>query len=341
MKKIISLFLVIIILTLSFTGCEYYESRKRIHAVTYENAIFDHAQNLYTYSGIRMYASQAVVSYFENLNPEEFKENMALLMEESHDFIWCLEPQGKDIILSEYPNHPERLYAIMDTKIENIPSNFITVSFREEEGGFLAGYIAAKSTQVGKVAYLGGKETDISKKYELGFLAGIEYAAKELGTYVLCDVKYIGDDYNNALAKEAALSLYNEGGCDIIFDTLANGGTGAIEAAEESQKFIIGSGAEQSTYGYSSIIAVVVKNTKVAVSNLISKYIDKELKMGVNYEYGIKERMIDLSKTTNRLNKKVDEDVNNVKYMISKGEIVVPKTLEELEVFKVNLNTNI
>ena len=66
MKKI-TLLLLIIITSFSLFGCEYYEGMKKISGISYENELFNSVQNGDTYSGIRMHASNAKVSYFENL----------------------------------------------------------------------------------------------------------------------------------------------------------------------------------------------------------------------------------------------------------------------------------
>ena len=337
MKKI-TLLLLIIITSFSLFGCEYYEGMKKISGISYENELFNSVQNGDTYSGIRMHASNAKVSYFENLVKEEFYDNFKTIIEERHDFIWCVEGGAFDTMVKEAVNYPDIKFAVVDSSEKNLPDNFITLSFREEEGGFLAGYIAANVSEAGIIGYLAGKESLISKKYEYGFIAGAQYAKSKLNKPIEVKSLYIEEDYNHQKGKDCALSLYNDGECDIIFHTLQTGGFGAIEAAKESNKFIIGSGNDQSSYAPSNVVTSIVKNTKLAVSNTITKYLDKQLEFGKNYEYGIKDRMIDISKTYRLIDKKLINEISDIKKEIINGTISVPDSEEELNEYIKTLN---
>lgn len=332
MKKIVSVILTIMLL-LAFSGCEYYEPMRKVTGMTYENEMFNGAQNHESYNGLRAHAANLKISYFENTDKNTFESNFKTIIGEGHDFIWCVENGGKDIMLKEGVNHPDVLFAILDTYIENIPSNFITISFREHEGGFLAGYVAAKSTTAGKVGFLGGKEDEILKKYESGFIAGVNYAAKLSGTSVLTESIYTGNDHDTSIAKEAALNLYNEKGCDIVFHALQAGAYGAIEGAVEAGKLIICSGTDQSTNAADNVLISIIKNTKIAVSNTISKYIEREPISGINYVFGVKDRLISLSRNNKLLDRKLFNEANDIRNKIAAEEIKVPQNAEELAIF--------
>ena len=336
MKKIITLCL-IIIMAFSVTGCEYYESSRRISVMTYENGIFDSIQNSESYSGIRIYATKAKISYFENLVADEYEENLTTILNEGHDFLWCLEAGGLSTIAKYANDYPKMNFGVIDETMENLPSNCISVTFREYEGGFLAGYIAGLSTKNGKLGYLAGKETPVTKKYETGFLAGMAYASQETSIPLTCEIVYIGEDYNKQLAKDAALKLYKVNDCDIIFHSLQTGGIGAIEAASSANKLIIGSCTNQATYGSDAVLVSIIKNTRLAMSNVISKYLAKELQFGVNHEFGIKDRIIDISTSNKLLDNDIQNKAEEIIAKIKNDEISVPKNEEELALFKETL----
>lgn len=340
MKKIIPI-LMIIILSLSFSGCEYYESMKKISAMTYENEIFNGVQNHESYTGLRGHASNAKISYFENTDKNEFRNNFTTIINEGHNFIWCLENGGKDIMLKEGVKYPETLFGIMDAYIENIPDNFVTISFKEHEGGFLAGYIAAKTTKTGIIGFLGGSESEISNKYKTGFIAGANYASSLSQTPIYIEALYAGSDYDKEAAKLSALSLYNEKGCDIVFHSLQTGAFGAIEGAVEAGKFIICSGTDQATNAADNVLVSILKNTKIALSNIISDYIEKEPVKGKNYVFGVKDRLITLSRNNKMLDRALYKEANEIRNKIAGGEITVPENNEDLEIYLNSLqNTN-
>ena len=337
MKKVIA-FLLYFTLLVSFCGCEYYEGMKKISGISYENEIFNGVQNSESYAGIRMHASNAKVSYFENLIEEEFYDNFKTIIEEGHDFIWCVENGAYDIMVKEAQNYPEIKFAVVDVSEDSLPDNFITLSFREEEGGFLAGYIAASVSKNGIIGYLAGEENFISKKYEYGFIAGAEYFKLNSDKKIEVKSLYIEEDFNQQKGKEGALSLYNEGECDVIFHSLQTGGFGAIEAAKEVNKLIIGSGSDQSSYAPANVVISIIKNTKLATSNIISKYLDKQLEFGRNYEFGMADRMIDVSKTNRLLSKNTISEIENIKKDIINSKISVPDSEYELNEYIKSLN---
>ena len=332
MKKIISL-LLLIVFCFSLSGCEYYESTRKVSCTTYANEIFNGAQNHETYNGLRAHASNLRVSYFENLNEDEFASNFNIIINEGHDFIWCLEKGGKNEVVKQAKSYPEVNFGIIDVKLDNVPQNVVTISFREEEGGFLAGYIAAKSSKTGIIGFVGENNNPITKKYACGFIAGANYASKLMGTPVQTEFLNVENEYDKQSAKLAALSLYNDFGCDIIFHALQTGGHGVIEAAGECEKLVIGSGTDQASYDYEHILASIIKNTKFAMSNVMDSYVERELEFGKNYEFGMSDRLISLSKTNILLDKKVNNEAREIRDAIAKGNIKVPSNDEELKNF--------
>lgn len=332
MKKILSLLLVLIF-CFSLAGCEYYENTRKVSCTTYNHEIFNGAQNHETYNGLRAHASNVRVSYFENLIEEEFVSNFNIIINEGHDMIWCLEAEGKDEVVKQAGNYPDVDFGIFDVKLDNVPKNVITISFREEEGGFLAGFIAAKSSKNGIIGFIGENNNPITKKYACGFIAGANYASKLMETPVQTEFLNVDDDYDKESAKLNALSLYNDYGCDIIFHVLQTGGHGVIEAAKECEKLLIGSGTDQASYDHEHVLVSIIKNTKYAMSNIMDKYVEKELEFGKNYEFGMSDRLISLSKTNILLDKKVNNEAREVRDSIAKGNIKVPKNDEELSAY--------
>ena len=216
MKRIVALLLVIVTV-LGFSGCDMYKGKKRVVGVTYENEIFNAAQNQECIQGLKLMSSEFRVAYFENLDPAEFENNFRTIINEGHEFIWCLEPKSKDILYKLAAEAQDyQVFGLMDATYEKIPDNITTITFREQEGAFLAGYVAAKVTEVNKVGLLAGEHNEIADKYEYGYRAGVHYASKELQKDIEVVTVYTDDDHSKPLGKQAATKLYNEDGCDII-----------------------------------------------------------------------------------------------------------------------------
>jgi len=324
MKKIIALVLVVSI-CLCMAGCDLYKGKKRIVGVTYQNEIFNAVQNQECMSGIKLMQNELRVAYYENENPEEFESNLRIIVKEGHEFIWCFEPESKDALEKIAPESPNTKFGLFDATYDGkIPENVTTVTFREHEGAFLAGYIAGRTTVNNILGFLGGKENDISRKFEYGYKAGILYAAKELGKQIDVVTLYTGDDHSKESGKSGAKKLYLESGCDIIFQATQVTGLGAIEAAVELNKLIIGNGIDQSSYGPKNVLTSVIKNAKNAVNRVTTMFTEDKDMGGKNFEYGLKDRVIGIAKTNTNMDKNVYRDAMALRDKILDDSLEIP-----------------
>ena len=326
LKKIIALCL-IIALCFGFSACDLYKGKTRVVGITYQGEIYNGVQNQECISGLKLMMSEIRVAHFENLYPEEFEDNLRTIVGEGHEFIWCFEHEGKDILykVSKEKDSEDTIFGLIDATYDKIPDNIVTITFREHEGAFLAGYIAAKKTETNIVGFLAGKESDVSKRYEYGYKAGVLYGAKTHGKDVTVATLYTGDDHSKSSGKEGALKLYNENYCDVIFQASQVTGLGAIEAAVECDKWIIGNGIDQSIQAPKNVLTCVTKNTKNAINMVTTKFIEDEDSIrGKNFDYGLKERVIGISKTTTNMSKDTYKEAMNLRDQIVGGTISVP-----------------
>ena len=335
MKKIISILLILTML-IAFSGCEYYEGKKKISGVSYESEIFNGTQNNEAYNGIRTFTSVARISYFENTVKEEFEDNFITIIGEGHDFIWCLEKGASEAVAKYAPEYEDRRFGVIDGVFEKIPANVVTVNFREQEGGFLAGYIAAKSSENKTIGYLGTSDF-IGDKYEAGFIAGANYAAKADGFEIAVECIRLDSEYDREGGKAQANYLYTEKRCDLIFCALQTGTFGAIDTAKELNAKIICAGVDYGSSAPENVLVSIIKNMKIATNNITSAYTEKTLEFGKAYEYGVKERMIAFSKVNN-LNRQLLDQANKVRISIADGKIIPPKNSEELNAYLSKLN---
>ena len=118
-----------------------------------------------------------------------------------------------------------------DVPLENVAS----ILFAEEQGSFLVGAAAALKTQTDTVGFIGGVENDLIKKFEAGFIAGVEAVNPDievLSQYITQPPDFNG--FNDpARGKEIAASMYSEG-ADVIYAAAGGSGLGVYQAASEA-----------------------------------------------------------------------------------------------------------
>lgn len=202
-----------------------------------------------------------------------------------------------DTLKKVAPEYPDVNFAIVNTVVK--APNVASILFKEHEGSYLAGALAAGMTsakgnpkinaekKIGVVA--GTKSTGIDK-----FVVGFAQGAKAVDPAVKVDVKYIDSFGDVAKGKQAAEQLYGSGS-DIVFGVAGGAGMGVIEAAKESKRYAIGVDTDQDAVAKGSVLTSMVKHTDKAVAEVVQKYAAGSYPKGQTLSYGLKEDGVGLS----------------------------------------------
>ncbi|HET7566248.1 MAG TPA: BMP family ABC transporter substrate-binding protein [Gemmatimonadaceae bacterium] len=167
------------------------------------------------------------------------------------------------------------------------PPNLAAVKFREEQGSFLVGALAALVGHSKRVGFVGGMDIPLIHKFEAGYRAGVKYVCPD------CTViaQYAGvtpDAFRDpGKGKELALSQY-QSGVNIIFHASGSTGLGVFEAARQTGKLAIGVDADQYAEAPGHVLTSMVKGVDEAVFDQIRRQKNGTFKGGI-YEYGLAE----------------------------------------------------
>jgi len=195
-------------------------------------------------------------------------------------------------LAKEYPNTN---FAVVDYSISTDakgnpippPPNVAAIKFKEEEGSFLVGALAALVGHSKKVGFVGGMDVPLIQKFEAGYKAGVKYVCAD------CTVisQYAGvtpEAFRNpGKGKELALNQYQQG-VNVIFHASGSTGLGVFEAARQTGKFGIGVDADQYGEAPGRVLTSMVKGIDVSVLDVIKRVKDHTFKGGV-YTYGLAE----------------------------------------------------
>jgi len=166
--------------------------------------------------------------------------------------------------------------------LESPPANLVGLKFREEEGSFLAGALAALVSKTGIIGFVGGMDIPLIHKFEAGYRAGARHVRPR------CDVLvgYAGVAAmafkDPAKGKELANSMYGRG-ADVIFHASGTTGLGVFEAAREQNKLAIGVDSDQYEEAPGHVLTSMVKDVDIAVFGVIA-----DVKAG-RFQGGIRE----------------------------------------------------
>jgi basic membrane protein A len=208
------------------------------------------------------------------------------------------------------------------------PPNLAALKFREEEGSFLVGALAALTSRSKELGFVGGMNFPLIHKFEAGYRAGIKHVCPTC-TIVSQYAGVTPEAFRNpGRGKELALSQYQQG-VDIIYHASGSTGLGVFEAARQTGKLAIGVDADQYAEAPGHILTSMVKGVDVAVFEATRWTRDGTFKGGI-YQLGLKEGGVGyIFDDNNRalIAPAVRERVEQLRQEIIAGRIKVPSTL--------------
>jgi basic membrane protein A and related proteins len=186
---------------------------------------------------------------------------------------------------------PDKKFACVDytvTPNDTLPPNLVALKFREEEGSFLVGALAALLTKTNKIGFVGGMEIPLIRKFQAGYVAG----ARAANPNVQVLVKYAGTTgaafKDPTKGKELGLAEYHAG-ADIIFHASGSTGLGVFEAGRELKKLAIGVDSDQYDEAPGVVLTSMVKRVDTAVFDTIRELKDGQWQSGVR-DFGLAEK---------------------------------------------------
>ena len=217
--------------------------------------------------------------------------------------------------------YPESNFAIIDFAYEEPGENLLGLVFKEQEVGYLAGYLAAKVSESGTISTVGGQKIPPVDRFIAGFQAGAKAANP--------DIKllngYSQDFVDQAKCKEVALDQIAKGS-DVVFQVAGGCGLGALDAAKEKSVWGIGVDKDQADLG-DHILTSAVKRVDQAVFQTIEKAANGEFAGGLT-AFGLAEDGVGLGETSSEVDQAIIDEVEEQKQSIIDGEITIPETVE-------------
>ena len=227
--------------------------------------------------------------------------------------------------LTEYaPQLPDTKFIFIDNGLDGVGDNLMSITYAQNEGSFLVGYIAGKLTTTGKIGAVGGEDSETINDFMVGYEAGAKYANEN----VEVQVQYAGTYDDPAKGKELALALY-DAGCDIVFQVASRTGEGVFEAAAERGLYAIGVDSDQKYINPDVIICSMIKQVGLSIVDTVNALIADGTWMGGEiWVADMFSGLVDVAYGDDTMPQQVSDElkaeVEEIKTKIISGEIEVP-----------------
>lgn len=273
--------------------------------------------------------------YLESSSPTDYVANLTQLAENSFTPVFAVGFLMTDALAEVAPQFPDTNFAIVDSVVEG-QENVTSLTFRDEEGGYLVGVVAGAMTQEDTnfttsdeqvVGFLGGQESDLISTFQAGYEAGVAASCPDCEVIV----QYAGttpDAFNDpARGSEIARQQINEG-ADVIYHASGATGAGLFEVAGEEDIFAIGTDSNQAeAFPEAPILTSAIKGVDNAVYRTIEQQINGEFPGGEVIDLGLAEGGYELApfgRFDDMVPQSVKDQVDEARQGIIDGEINVP-----------------
>ena len=271
---------------------------------------------------------------------EQFQQQYAGSTDPAYDLVCTIGFNQGDALTETAPEYADQNFMIVDTVVEE--PNVASYLFREHQGSFLMGVLAAELTQMdfsagagstdtdsAEVGFVGGVDSPVIRRFQAGYEAGVEYVSEDVNV----TTSYVGSYADPSGGQEAALSMY-QGGADIVYHASGATGVGVFQAAQEEERFAFGVDQDQSVSDDSFadvILASMVKRVDTAVYESISNVLDGEHQGGSTTALGLDSNGVECV-YGDQIGGEVPDDVvtavSDARDEIIAGNIDVPETTD-------------
>lgn len=225
-------------------------------------------------------------------NPTSIEPAMRAFAEKNFDLIIGVGFAQGPIMANVARDYPNIKFAIVDGVIfeddgTTPKKNVASLVFREHEGSYLVGMIAAAKSRTGVIGFVGGMDIPLIHKFRVGY----EEGARAVNPDIKVVANFVGVTdaaWNNpGKGKELALSQI-EKGADVIFTAAGNSGLGAFDAVEqygrneqgEANRFVIGVDSNQNGVKPGFVLTSMVKRVDNAVYDVVKEVLSGKFEGG-------------------------------------------------------------
>lgn len=324
MRKIIAILL--FITCLSLAGCSTAttsgktetKQEYKIGILLSDTGLGDESFNDSAFRGLEKARDELGILFDYREAPDgDFETPLEELVQQGNALVIGLGFSAQEAIEKVAEAYPEQQFLLIDavSELENVTS----ITFKEHEGSFLVGIIAAMTSESGKLGMIGGEDVPVIHRFKGGFEQGAAYVNKDIEVIT----EYAHSFGDAELGRKIALKQINSG-VDFIYPAAGFTGVGAIQAAQDEKIFTAGVDSDQFFVAEKAVVTSMVKNIDVAVFDVVETLVKEGKLDQKTYELGLAEDGVGLAPIRNiKLSENEEKQLESAKEKIIAGDITI------------------
>lgn len=315
----------------------------KVGMVTDTGGVNDKSFNQGAWEGLQQFAKDnglkigTGVKYLESQEASDYVPNLNQLVHGGYNLVFGVGYKMNDAIKQIATENKNAKLAIIDSVVTqdngNPISNVASITFKEQEGSFLAGVVAATMTKTNKIGFVGGVKSDVISRFENGYIAG----AKTVKPNIQVFDQYTGSFSDASKGQQIGSAMYSKG-ADIVFPAAGASGNGVFTEAKNRAKsgkkvWVIGVDRDQYKEGLPEDVTLtsMVKHVDSAVQKVSKQTMNGKFPGGKHVDLGLKDNAVGLSKHSQHVSDKAMSAVKKYKQKLINGDITAPGTKQELK----------
>jgi basic membrane protein A and related proteins len=231
---------------------------------------FDKSFNEAAYAGAERWKKETGKQYldFEIANEAQREQAMRRMAEKGANPIIGVGFSQGSSMEKVSKDFPKLQFAIIDSVVKQ--PNVESIVFKEQEGSFLVGMMAAMASKTGKVGFVGGMDIPLIRKFQCGYEQGAKFANPKVEVTANMTGTTPSAWNDPTRGAELAKSQFAKG-VDVVFAAAGGTGIGVYQAAKDAGKYAIGVDSNQNHLQPGTMLTSMVKRVDVAVYNAAKK----------------------------------------------------------------------
>ena len=225
---------------------------------------FDKSFNEAAYNGAEKFKNDTGIAYreFEVTNVAQREQALRNMARRGAKVVVAMGFAQATAVETVAKEFPDVKFTLIDMVVD-LP-NVQSVIFKEHEGSFLVGMIAALTSKTAKVGFVGGMDIPLIRKFALGYVEGAKYVNPDIEVFQNMTGATPAAWNDPAKGGELARSQFDRG-ADVVYAAAGGTGVGVYQAAKDSGKFAIGVDSNQNYIHPGTMLTSMVKRVDVAV----------------------------------------------------------------------------
>ncbi|ESU31174.1 hypothetical protein G3A_18080 [Bacillus sp. 17376] len=294
MKRIMNMLVILFLLIGSLAGCANSalkaKERVKIGIMLSDVGLGDQSFSDAAFAGLAKAREELdiIFDYRELQSVGTYEKGFTELVEDGNDIVIGLGFMVLEDLEKVAKKYPEQQFILVDSVSEL--DNITSITFKEEQGSFLAGAVAGMASKSNIVGFVGGADVPLIHKFKVGFEQGV----KAVNPVAEVKAAYANDFGNAELGGKIASGMIDEG-ADVLYAAAGFTGVGVLKEAQSKKKFAIGVDSDQYFFAEKAIITSMLKNVDVALYETVKEFKAEDQLEGKQIELGINEKGVGLA----------------------------------------------